>query len=388
MKLLFGLLVASAVLSSPQSLGSPTCRFELMSSVSSAAIMSQPSGLTKDLYSLPITLPRRRKEIITQVYVVQPKDVSDDAPVVMLNPGLSKDYESFVDHAHRLARKGYIVVTYNHLNVGTPVVGSLKRPTVEEDALLAQQVYNSLPEQLTSRKLLLVPHSRGALVAASLAHKLAEQGVEIAGLVAFQPYIYWQLEHMFNQLSSKIEQGIADYFKNMIPIFARILYPISSRIFDNTAEVTAKTMAMSVREITLNSILAAQTISDTAAENTSFPTILRMALRQVLPAADSNTITQILEKLKGMQPEIGQDAPFLGDYLEGLQMPIQIISAEVDDLSSVEMAESLASHMERLEQTNVQFEILEEEGHYFPYAKPSSMVEIIDLFWRNLASTE
>ncbi|NQZ01074.1 MAG: alpha/beta hydrolase [Bdellovibrionales bacterium] len=375
-------LVASSFHASAKTL---SCRARLLNSTSPSALLSEPSSLRQSLTSLIIKLPKRRKKLETQIYIVQPETLAPEAPVVMLNPGLSKEY--FFEQANELARLGFVAVSYNHLNVGTPAVGPLKKPTVEEDSLLALQVYNSLSDDLKSRPLLLSPHSRGALVAGSLAHKLLKQQTHLAGIVAFQPYIYWQLEHLFNQFSSQVEDNINRHLKSLLPFLARILTPIYAKHYDNTAELTAKSLAAGVRDMVFNALVRVQSASDQATESMSLPTVLRMALRQVLPKADSRELENILEKLKAMQPTPSQDAPFLGNYLVGLEIPIQVLSAEEDDLSSLEMAENLAIFASENEMQNISFVTLEGEGHYFPYDKPSTMARMIAEYWRELQNS-
>lgn len=265
--------------------------------------------------------------------------------------------------------------------MGTPVVGPLEEPTVDEDAELAIQVYNQLPKYTQGRRVLIAPHSRGSLVGAALAHLLIDQGVDVAGMIAFQPYIYWQLEHMFNELRDQIANNISSYLQSFVPLLARLLTPLYARSYDSMAEYTAEQLANGVRNLVFNTLVTAQANASDVSENFNFPTVLSLALQQVLPNASSDEISNIVEKLKGMQPTATKDAEFLGARLADLDIPMVIVSSEIDDLSTPSMATSLGEFTRENEINDIGFILLSGEGHYFVYEKPSGMANMIRVFW-------
>jgi len=351
---------------------SGACVSALQADASGSRGVLASDEITTYLRTVTVSIPNHSEPLYTQVYVVKPRRLRANAPVVFMPPGLTKPY--FKHQAELIARRGMISVSYDHINFGDPVVGPIDSPTVADDTELASQVYDQLPRYTRGRDIIIAPHSRGGLVGASVAHKLADRGANVVGMIMFQSFIYWQLEHVINEFSAQFEERISRYLRRQVPFLFRLMMPLAANRYDNSAEMTASSFADMIRSLVLRTFLTIQSTTDLTTETLNLPSTMYLAIKQVLPDADHDVILRTVEKLKGMEFE------FLGDYLLGLEFPILMVGSQHDDLSTPGMALRLEQWLEAQNMQNVEFTTLLEHGHYFPYDHPEQMAEMVREF--------
>lgn len=267
-------------------------------------------------------------------------------PVYVVLPGLNMP--SLTEKLAELGSRGVQAVSLDLLNIKD--VGPIARPTPDEDAQVVADLLVHLKFDRTQIPLVVVGHSRGALIANRLMVTHLES-FRWVGAVQINPYVGWIPHYYADKQAGQVSQWVKSS-KGLIHPYLSMTHFWVDWMAD-WAQATGQWMNRSALE---------------ALMNLHAPASARRALGDVLGESDEATLERIRQKLLGMEnSEVVTDLEVLAR--EGV--PVVFILSDQDEFVPFEMAENVRK------QFGLSGWVFEGAGHYLPYQRTGEVTDII-----------